>query len=54
VKLNLYIPSEETRKEWESYAALEQRSLSQFIRVAVHEKIQRMQAEQEDDEELEL
>jgi hypothetical protein len=54
VKLNLYIPSEQERKTWEDYAAREQRSLSNFIRTAVHEKIQRMDAHSEDDEELEL
>ena len=34
-RMNLYLPSEREREEWERWAAKEKRSLSQFIRMAV-------------------
>ena len=48
MKFNLYIPDVKTRRKWEKYAKKSQRSLSQFIRLAVNEKIQRMENEEKD------
>jgi len=45
-KLNLYIPHPNVKKKWEEYAKKEKRTLSQFIRIAVDEKIQRMEEEE--------
>jgi hypothetical protein len=45
-KLNLYIPHPSVKDKWQQYADKEKRTLSDFIRLAVDEKIQRM----EDDE----
>jgi hypothetical protein len=49
IKFNLYIPSKQEKKKWERYARKDNRSLSQFIRIAVQEKIARMR-QQEDEE----
>ena len=46
MKFNLYIPDAKTKRKWEKYAQLANRSLSQFIRLAVNEKIQRMEREE--------
>ena len=42
MKFNLYIPNQLVKDEWEKYADIDSRSLAQFIRLAVDEKIQRM------------
>lgn len=42
MKFNLYIPTAQEKKLWEEYAQLDHRSLAEFIRVAVREKIQTM------------
>lgn len=41
-KFNLYYTSEKEKEEWERFAEKDNRSLSQFIRIAVWEKIHRM------------
>lgn len=41
-KLNLYIPNEHEKEQWKKYASKDQRSLSQFIRLAVRERIRQM------------
>lgn len=47
MKFNLYISSPLIKESWEKYAELDNRSLSQFIRLAVEEKIQRMREGEE-------
>lgn len=42
MKFNLYLTSQREKEEWEKYADKDNRSLSQFIRIAVWEKIHRM------------
>ena len=41
-KLNLYVPHPMVKELWEQYAAKEKRTLSNFVRVAVEEKMNRM------------
>lgn len=53
MKFNLYIPSEQEKKEWEKYAKKDNRSLAQFIRLAVREKINRMKEVVKEADEIE-
>lgn len=46
-RFNLYIPTIQERLRWEKYANKARRSLSDFIRMSVYEKIQRMKQEEE-------
>lgn len=46
MKFNLYIPDTKTKKRWQRYARYSQRTLSQFIRLAVEEKIRQIEEEE--------
>lgn len=45
MKYNLYIPTTQQKTLWEKWAKRDGRSLAQFIRLAVAEKIERMEKE---------
>lgn len=45
MKFNLYIPHVRVLEKWQIYADQDKRSVSDFIRIAVEEKIDRMEAE---------
>lgn len=46
MKFNLYIPSKVELENWERHAEADNRSLSQFIRLAVNEKVRKLEEKQ--------
>lgn len=48
MKYNLYIPTEKEKQRWEEYAKRDSRTLASFIRLAIREKMNRMDEEEND------